>query len=69
METIDGVVYISAEMNLDSGNPLLERSTGAYQLTSILQTFLLTYLWHLFRPFNLAAVFLGRLSVKVSKQV
>ena len=44
METIDGVVYISAEMNLDSGNPLLERSTGAYQLTSILQTFLLTYL-------------------------
>ena len=43
MATIDGVVYISAEMNLDRGNPLLERNTGTCQLTAVLQTFVLTY--------------------------
>ena len=51
MATIDGVVYISAKMNLDRGNPLLERNTGTYQLTAVLQTSVLTQLGHLFRPF------------------
>ena len=40
MATIDGVVYISAKMSLDRGNPLLERNTG----TAVLQTFVSTYL-------------------------
>ena len=44
MATIDGVVYISAKMSLDPGNPLLERNTGTYQLTAVLQTSVSTYL-------------------------
>ena len=44
MAIIDGVVYMSAKMNLNRGNPLSERNTGTYQLTAVLQTFVSTYL-------------------------